>query len=64
MIITYLVTVIDKIRQPTERKELNKLDPIVTNKIENKYQHNDAIEYEPKFDIKFILSSGTKDSYR
>ena len=34
----------------------------MTDKIKkNKNQHNDAIEYEPKFDNKFSLSSGTKD---
>ena len=33
---------------------------MVTNNINNKYQRNDAIEYEPKFDSKFSLSSGTK----
>ena len=27
----------------------------------NKNQHDGIIEYEPKFDNKFILSSGTKD---
>ena len=27
----------------------------------NKNQFNDAIEYEPKFDGKFCLSTGTKD---
>ena len=27
----------------------------------NKNEHNDPIEYEPRFDSKFILSSGTKD---
>ena len=27
----------------------------------NKYQRNDAIENEPKFDNSFSLSSGTKD---
>ena len=43
MIITYLVTVIDKIRQPTERKETDKLDHVATNNTNNKYQRNDAI---------------------
>ena len=33
----------------------------MTINIKNKYQCNNAIEYEPKFDSKFILSSGTKD---
>ena len=31
------------------------------NNIKNKYQQNDVIEYEPKFDSKFILSGKTKD---
>ena len=38
-----------------------KLDREVTNNIKNKDQCNDSIEYEPKFDNKFSLSSGTKD---
>ena len=46
--------------QPTERKDMNKLDHEVTNKINNKDQCNDAIEYEPKFDSICSLSSGTK----
>ena len=37
------------------------LDRTVTNNIKNKDHHNDAIEYEPKFDSQFILSKGTKD---
>ena len=40
---------------------MKKLDHIVTNKIQNKDQRNDAIEYDPKFERQFILSSGTKD---
>ena len=40
---------------------MNKLDHVVTNNIKNKYQCNDAIEYEPKYDNKSSLSSGTKD---
>ena len=39
---------------------LYKFYHMVTNNINNKYQRNDAIEYEPKFDSKFSLSSGTK----
>ena len=38
-----------------------KLYHVVTNKIKNKYQCNDTIEYDPKIDNTFILSSGTKD---
>ena len=33
----------DKIRHPTECKEINKLDHIVTNNIKNKYQCNKDI---------------------
>ena len=33
----------DKIRHPSERKETDKLDHIVTNNINNKDQYNDAI---------------------
>ena len=52
----------DKTRQPTERKEINKFDRVVTNNIKtNKNQQNGAIEYEPRFYNKFSLSSGTKD---
>ena len=40
----------DKIRNSIERKSMNKLDHVVMNHINNKYQLNDAIEYEPKFD--------------
>ena len=50
----------DKIIHPTELKEINKLDHLVTNNIKNKDQCNDAIGYEPKFDSKFSLSIGTK----
>ena len=39
---------------------MNKLDYVVKNNINNRYQRNNAIEYETKFDSKFILSSGTK----
>ena len=48
----------DKRRQPTERKEKNKLDYVVTNNITNKDQCNDGIEYDPKFDGKLSLSRG------
>ena len=40
---------------------MNKLDNLVKNNINNKGRFNYAIEYEPKFDIKFSWSSGTKD---
>ena len=32
---------------------MNKWDHIVTNKINNKNQRNDIIQYDPNFDIKF-----------
>ena len=41
---------------------MKKLDTALNNGINNKDQCNDAIEYEPKFDNKFSLSSGTKDT--
>ena len=50
-----------EIRHPTEHKETNKLDHVVTNNIKNKYQHNNAIEYESKFYGRFSLSIRTKD---
>ena len=34
---------------------------MINNIKKNKNQHNDSIEYEPKFDNKFSLSSGTKN---
>ena len=37
------------------------MDKVVTNDINNKDQCNNAIEYEPKFDSKFSLSSRNKD---
>ena len=40
---------------------MNKLDHLVNNNIKNKYQCNDTIEYDPKFDIMFSLSIGTKE---
>ena len=52
----------DELRQPTEREEINKLHQVVIDNIKkNKNQHNDPIEYEPKFDNIFILFTGTKD---
>ena len=43
---------------------INDLDHVMTYNIKtNKNQHNDAIENDPKFDNKFILSSGTKYPY-
>ena len=38
---------------------MNKLDHVVTNNIKNINQYDDAIEYDPKLDGKFSLSSGT-----
>ena len=49
----------DKKNHPADRKETKRLDNIGTNKIKNKYQCNYAIKYEPKFDDKCSLSSGT-----
>ena len=41
---------------------INYLDHVVTDNIKkNKNQHNDAIEYEPRFDNKFSLYNRTKD---
>ena len=42
------------IRQPDERNETKKLYQIVANNIKNKDQRNNSIDYEPKFDNKFI----------
>ena len=39
---------------------MNKLYNVATNDINNKYQCNDDIEYEPKFYNTLSLSSGTK----
>ena len=50
-----------KRRHPTELTDRNKLDHVVKNKNINKDQCNDAIEYEPRFDSKFSLSSGAKN---
>ena len=33
----------------------------MTNEIKTRYQSNETIEYEQKFDNKFSLSSGTKE---
>ena len=44
----------------SECKEMSKLYNVVTNNINNINQFDDAIEYEPKFDNKFSLYSGTK----
>ena len=41
---------------------MRKLHHIVSNNIKNVNQCNDAIEYDTKFDNKFSLSSGTKDT--
>ena len=55
----------DEYRQPGGRRKINGLYHLVTNDInKNKYQHNDAIENEPKFDSSSNLSSGTKDPYQ
>ena len=46
-------------RQNDEHNETNKLYHVVTNNIKIKIQCDEAIEYKPKFDSKFSLSSGT-----
>ena len=53
----------DTYRRPAGRKEMNKLDHVVTNNIKtNKNQLNDAIYNEPAFDTSgFNVSSGTRD---
>ena len=61
MIPPYLLTDSETKKQPTEQKDMNKLDHVVKSNINNKDQCNVAIEYEPDFDSKFSLSSGTKD---
>ena len=48
-------------RQNNELKYTNKLYYVVKNVIKNKDQHKDAIEYKPKFDSKFSLSSKNKE---
>ena len=50
-----------EIRKPNELNYINKLYHIVTNNLKKKDQHYVSIEYEPHFDSKFSLSSGTKD---
>ena len=42
---------------------MNTLDHVVTNNISNKNQYNEDIEYDPKFDNKFSLSSRIKDLF-
>ena len=34
---------------------MTKFDNVVTNEIKNKDQCNDAIEYDPKYDINFFI---------
>ena len=55
---TFLVIARYKI-QPYELKEINGLYYVVTNNIKNKYQCNNAIDYETKFGNKLSLSSGS-----
>ena len=41
--------------QPNEHKDINKLDQVVNDNIKkNKNQHNDAIEYDPRFDSNLV----------
>ena len=42
---------------------MKKLDHVVINNIKNKNQCDDAIEYDPTFDHKLVLSSGTTDPF-
>ena len=59
----YIYIYWQELRQTTELKETNELDHVVTNIIrKNKNQHNDAFEYEPKFDIKITLSREAKET--
>ena len=53
----------DTFRRPARRKEMNILDHIVTENLKNnKYQINEAINSDPKFDTSnFNLSSGTSN---
>ena len=48
-----------EIRQSDEWKYMNKLYQVVTSNVKNNNQCDDAIKYEPKFDDKCSLSSGT-----
>ena len=49
---------------PDDRREINKLDQIVTNSIKtNKYQRNDAIKNEPNLIIALIYPEGLKTLY-
>ena len=48
--------------QPTERKEINRLDYVVTNHVnKNKNKRTAVIENEPRFDNTVSLSSRSKD---
>ena len=53
----------DEYRRPSGRKEINRLNRVVTNNVnKNKDQHNDAIYNNPTFDINIFNSSiSTKD---
>ena len=52
----------DEYRHPDEGRKINRLNNILTDNIKtNKYQHNDVIDNELKFDNNsFNLSSGTR----
>ena len=51
-------------RNPTKRKEINKLDNIVTNNILKKNQHNEAIEYDPKLEIDLFYLAVIRTPYQ
>ena len=56
---------LDKYRHPGVRREINLLYHVVTDNIKtNKYQRNDAIENEPKFDSSFNFLAGLKTLYQ
>ena len=55
------VILIPKRINPAELKEKKSFDPAVTSNVINNNQCDDAMEYDPKFDYTFSLSSGTKE---
>ena len=56
---------LDKYRHPGVRREINLLYHVVTDNIKtNKYQRNDTIENEPKFDSSFNFLAGLKTLYQ
>ena len=51
---------LDKIRHPSEIREIKKLDHVMTSNIKNRNQCDYDIEYDPKFDDKLSLSGVAK----